>query len=123
MRPAEQMAILRRQGDSQRGARAPRPKRRSGAAAVVDAKRPAPRASTRTAISRAGTSKDVNIGQDAKLAQVMTAKPVTVRVDKLAVEVLNLFEANRIDDLVVVDRQHRPVGLVDAQDLARFKLI
>ena len=50
-------------------------------------------------------------------------RPITVRVDKMAVEVLNLFEANRIDDLVVVDRQHRPVGLVDAQDLARFKLI
>ena len=53
----------------------------------------------------------------------MTAKPITVRVDNMAVEVLNLFEANRIDDLVVVDRQRRPVGLVDAQDLARFKLI
>jgi len=53
----------------------------------------------------------------------MTARPITVRVDKLAVEVLNLFEANRIDDLVVVDRQNHPVGLVDAQDLARYKLI
>jgi arabinose-5-phosphate isomerase len=39
------------------------------------------------------------------------------------VEVLNLFEAHRIGDLIVVDRQRRPVGLVDAQDLAKVKLL
>jgi arabinose-5-phosphate isomerase len=53
----------------------------------------------------------------------MTPKPITVRVDKLAVEVLNLFEAHRIGDLIVVDRRNHPVGLVDAQDLAKVKLL
>ena len=44
-------------------------------------------------------------------------------LDKLAVEVLNLFESHRIGDLIVVDKQHHPVGLVDAQDLAKVKLL
>jgi arabinose-5-phosphate isomerase len=69
-----------------------------------------------------GYQKDVHIGR-ACLADVMTPNPITVRVDKLAVEVLNLFEAHRIGDLIVVDRHKHPVGLVDAQDLARVKLI
>jgi arabinose-5-phosphate isomerase len=96
-------------------------KKRAGAAAVVDSRGKLKGIYTHGDFTR-GYQKDVNIGR-ARLADVMTTGPITVRVDKLAVEVLNLFEANRIDDLVVVDRQYRPVGLVDAQDLARFKLI
>ena len=69
-----------------------------------------------------GYQKDVHIGR-AKLAEVMTPGPITVRFDKLAVEVLNLFEAHRIGDLIVVDRKGHPVGLVDAQDLAKVKLL
>ena len=69
-----------------------------------------------------GYQKDVNIGK-AKLADVMTPKPITVRVDKLAVEVLNIFESHRIGDLIVVDKHNYPVGLVDAQDLAKVKLL
>ncbi len=120
MRPAEQMAILPGTATVNE-ALALLAKRRSGAAAVVDKKGRLAGIYTHGDFTR-GYQKDVNIGT-ARLADVMTAKPITVRVDKLAVEVLNLFEANRIDDLVVEDRQHRPVGLVDAQDLARFKLI
>ncbi len=63
-----------------------------------------------------------NIGTTT-LEKVMTPKPITVRVDKLAVEVLNLFQNYRIDDLVVVDEKRRPVGLVDAQDLTKHKLL
>ena len=96
-------------------------RKRSGAAAVVDRNGRLKGIYTHGDFTR-GYRKNVNIGRMA-LAKVMTSSPITVRVDKMAVEVLNLFEANRIDDLVVVDRQHRPVGLVDAQDLARFKLI
>jgi arabinose-5-phosphate isomerase len=53
----------------------------------------------------------------------MTRRPVTIRADKLAVEVLHLIEQHRIDDLVVVDETNRPLGVVDSQDLARFKLV
>jgi arabinose-5-phosphate isomerase len=120
MRPVEQMAILPGTATVNE-ALALLAKKRSGAAAVVDAHGKLRGIYTHGDFTR-GYQKDVNIGKVA-LEKVMTAKPITVRVDKMAVEVLNVFEANRIDDLVVVDRQHRPVGLVDAQDLARFKLI
>jgi arabinose-5-phosphate isomerase len=120
MRPTTQMAILPGTATVNE-ALALLAKRRCGAAAVIDAKGRLAGVYTHGDFTR-GYQKDVHIGQ-ARLADVMTRRPVTVRIDKLAVEVLNLFEANRVDDLVVEDRQHRPVGLVDAQDLARFKLI
>jgi len=56
-------------------------------------------------------------------ADFMTRNPVTIRNDRLAVEVLRLLEQHRIDDLVVVNEAGKPVGLVDSQDLARFKLL
>jgi arabinose-5-phosphate isomerase len=57
------------------------------------------------------------------VADLMTLNPVTVHKDKLAVEVLNLLERHRIDDLVVVDDDKVPVGIVDSQDLTRLKLL
>ena len=57
------------------------------------------------------------------VADLMTLNPVTVQQDKLAVEVLNLLERHRIDDLVVVDEQQMPVGIVDSQDLTKLKLL
>src|ERR1700726_4037872 len=57
------------------------------------------------------------------VADLMTLNPVTVHQDKLAVEVLNLLESHRIDDLVVVDDDEKPVGIVDSQDLTRLKLL
>ncbi|HEV3409516.1 MAG TPA: CBS domain-containing protein [Chthoniobacterales bacterium] len=38
-------------------------------------------------------------------------------------EVLNLLERHNIDDLVVVDEQNMPVGIVDSQDLTKLKLL
>ena len=58
-----------------------------------------------------------------KAADFMTRNPITIRNDRLAAEVLRLLEHHRIDDLVVVDEANKPVGLVDSQDLARFKLL
>jgi len=94
---------------------------RAGAIAVTDKKGKLIGIYTHGDFTR-GYQKDVNIGK-ARLADVMTANPITVRVDKLAVEVLNVFEKHRIGDLIVVDRKHHPVGLVDAQDLAKVKLV
>ncbi|MDQ2867603.1 MAG: KpsF/GutQ family sugar-phosphate isomerase [Verrucomicrobiota bacterium] len=65
---------------------------------------------------------DPKIG-DRIVADLMTLNPVTVHRDKLAVEVLNLLERHRIDDLVVVDDADMPVGIVDSQDLTRLKLL
>ena len=57
------------------------------------------------------------------VADLMTLQPVVVQQDKLAVEVLNLLERHRIDDLVVVDDRGVPVGIVDSQDLTKLKLL
>jgi len=58
-----------------------------------------------------------------EVGEFMTRRPVTIRADKLAVEVLHLIEQHRIDDLVVLDEGQRPIGVVDSQDLARFRLV
>lgn len=60
---------------------------------------------------------------DRLVGDLMTLNPVTVHQDKLAVEVLNLLERHRIDDLVVVDDHQTPVGIVDSQDLTKLKLL
>lgn len=57
------------------------------------------------------------------VAQLMTCRPITVRADALAVEVLKTIGENRIDDIVVLDEAGKPVGLIDTQDLARLKIV
>jgi len=65
---------------------------------------------------------DPRVGER-QVADLMTLNPVTVQQDRLAVEVLNLLERHRIDDLVVVDDQQVPVGIIDSQDLTKLKLL
>jgi arabinose-5-phosphate isomerase len=55
--------------------------------------------------------------------ELMTRRPITVQADSLAVEALKALGQHRIDDVVVVDASGKPVGLVDTQDLARFKVV
>ena len=57
------------------------------------------------------------------VGEFMTPRPVAIAGDRLAVEVLQLLEHSRIDDLVVVDENLRPIGLIDTQDLTRLKLL
>ena len=57
------------------------------------------------------------------LASVMTRSPVCIRDEALAVEALKVFNQRSIDDLIVVNQRHEPVGLVDLQDLPKLKLM
>ncbi len=57
------------------------------------------------------------------VGEYMTRHPVSISGERLAVEILQLLERKRIDDLVVVDDAGRPIGLVDTQDLTRLKLL
>jgi arabinose-5-phosphate isomerase len=57
-----------------------------------------------------------------KVAQVMTPRPISVRADHLAVDVLAIYEKHNIDDLVVVDEQGKLAGMVDIVDLPKFKI-
>ncbi|MBL9189767.1 MAG: KpsF/GutQ family sugar-phosphate isomerase [Opitutaceae bacterium] len=57
------------------------------------------------------------------VANFMTRQPKTIAEDALGVDAVRLFEAHKIDDLIVVDARGRPVGLVDSQDLPKFKIV
>src|SRR5256885_2387390 len=57
------------------------------------------------------------------LRSVMTAGPICVQDDALAVEALRIFNQRSIDDLIVVNARNEPVGLVDSQDLPKLKLM
>jgi arabinose-5-phosphate isomerase len=60
---------------------------------------------------------------DRPVGEIMTPNPANVRADELAVEVLKLIEAKKINDVVAVDNEGRVVGLVDVQDLPGLKLM
>jgi arabinose-5-phosphate isomerase len=53
----------------------------------------------------------------------MTAKPVSVRGDQLAVDALRIFETHNIDDLPVTNALGHLIGSVDIQDLPKFKIM
>ena len=57
------------------------------------------------------------------IEEVMTRRPIVIRDNALAVEALKIFNEREIDDLIVVDKKHRPVGIVDSQDLPKFKIM
>lgn len=57
------------------------------------------------------------------VSDFMTRSPKVVREDALGVEALRMFEAHKIDDIVAVDARGRPVGIVDGQDLPKFKIV
>jgi arabinose-5-phosphate isomerase len=57
------------------------------------------------------------------VANFMTRSPKTIRDDALGVDALRLFEAHKIDDLIVVNARGRPVGLIDGQDLPKLKIV
>jgi arabinose-5-phosphate isomerase len=60
---------------------------------------------------------------DRRIDDVMTASPLTVRENQLAIDVLRVYEENKIDDIPVVDSASRLVGAVDIQDLPKFKIM
>jgi len=58
-----------------------------------------------------------------KIEQVMSANPLTLQQDQLAVEVLSVFQKHNVDDLIIVDKKGRLTGMVDIQDLPKFKIL
>lgn len=57
------------------------------------------------------------------MSEVMTPKPVTVKAEQLAVEVLKTLETRHVDDIVVVDDGGVVQGFIDVQDLPGLKLM
>lgn len=58
-----------------------------------------------------------------KLKDVMTKNPVCVKDTALAAEAVRIFNERNIDDLIVVNSKNEPVGIIDSQDLPKFKLM
>src|SRR4051812_42492604 len=57
------------------------------------------------------------------VARFMTRGPKVISENALGVDALRLFEAHKIDDLIVIDARGKPVGLIDGQDLPKFKIV
>lgn len=58
-----------------------------------------------------------------RIKEVMTKKPLRIARDKLAAEAIRVLQDKRIDEVPVVDKKNRPVGLLDVQDLLKAGLV
>jgi transaldolase len=58
-----------------------------------------------------------------KVTQLMSRKPRRVTEDTLLQDALDILRDAQIDNLVVVDSETKPVGMIDVQDLLRDGLI
>jgi arabinose-5-phosphate isomerase len=69
-----------------------------------------------------------NLGSDEKLLQrkireVMTKNPLVITQDRLAAEAIHIMQEKNIDEVPVVDKFRRPVGLLDVQDLLKAGVV
>ena len=71
---------------------------------------------------RRGIMRDSDL-LNAPIESVMTKSPITIRQDCLAVEIMKIIENRKIDDIIAVDNQGHFMGLVDIQDLPKFKMM
>jgi arabinose-5-phosphate isomerase len=58
-----------------------------------------------------------------KVSEVMTRNPFSIQKDKLAAEAFDMLKTKKIDELPVLDRQGRVVGLLDVQDLLKAGMV
>jgi arabinose-5-phosphate isomerase len=59
---------------------------------------------------------------DLPVSAVMTANPTSVSSGRLAAEALKVFQEHHFDDLMVLDGEGRVLGMIDIQDLPKFKV-
>ncbi len=88
---------------------------RAGAAAVVDSKQRLVGVFTDGDLRRV-IDKEPHVTSH-KVSLYMTKTPLTIRPDRLATEALRIIKERRIDELIVVDANGRPIGVVDEKDL------
>ncbi|HET6427133.1 MAG TPA: KpsF/GutQ family sugar-phosphate isomerase [Phycisphaerae bacterium] len=60
---------------------------------------------------------------DRPVCELMTQDPRHIHLGDLASEALAIFSEHRIDELPVLDAEHRPVGVIDVQDLVGIKTV
>ncbi|MDD5568642.1 MAG: KpsF/GutQ family sugar-phosphate isomerase [Candidatus Omnitrophica bacterium] len=94
------------------------------------------RAGSATVVDKQGKLKGIftdgdlrrHLGTDDKLSlrkikEVMTKNPTVVYREMLAAEAMRILQEKRVDELPVVDKNNRPVGLLDVQDLLKAGLV
>ncbi|MBF0503930.1 MAG: KpsF/GutQ family sugar-phosphate isomerase [Candidatus Omnitrophica bacterium] len=60
---------------------------------------------------------------DKKISEVMTHKPSAINRDQLAAQAFDILKTKKIDELPVIDKNGRVVGLLDVQDLLKAGLV
>ncbi len=60
---------------------------------------------------------------DTPISGVMTRHPTMLTVESLVRDAVQLVQSKRLDEIPVVDRDGRPVGLVDVQDLIAMRVV
>lgn len=58
-----------------------------------------------------------------KIKEVMTKNPITVPSAMMAVDALRILQSKKIDEVPVIDKKRRPIGLLDVQDLLKAGLV
>jgi arabinose-5-phosphate isomerase len=58
-----------------------------------------------------------------KISEVMTKNPASIEKEKLAAQAFDMLKTKKIDELPVVDRYGRVVGILDVQDLLKAGLV
>ncbi len=97
-------------------------KARAGAVVVTNEDKTLAGIFTQGDFARAFQSGQEKIGEQA-VSNFMTADPIHVKETQLVGEVLKLLEDHRIDDLVVVNENSTPLGMIDTQDLTRLQVV
>jgi len=62
-------------------------------------------------------------GMNRTIRDVMTRHPKRLTIDDLVRDAVRLVREKRLDEIPVVDREGRPVGLIDVQDLLAMKVV
>ena len=62
-------------------------------------------------------------GAELRAGQLAMRAPKLIRADELAAKALEVMETNQITSLVIVDGEHRPIGLVRMHDILRAKIV
>jgi arabinose-5-phosphate isomerase len=121
MRTGERLAAVRETA-TVRDALIAMTKAQAGAVAVVDETRRVLGLLTDGDLRRylAGGATDF---QTRLVADLMTHNPCSVCAGRLAADALAIFQQHRFDDLVVVDEAGILAGMIDLQDLPKFKIL
>jgi len=65
---------------------------------------------------------EVNIA-NRKIKEVMTHLPVAIKKERLVAEAFQILRSRKIDEIPVIDKKGRPIGLLDVQDILKAGLV